>query len=86
MDFGAPRIISLLERALQEDHALADTTARLTVSEGRYHQVRRMFAALGNHVESLHRAQMGDLTLRDLPSGKWRILTPAERDGLLKSV
>jgi 16S rRNA pseudouridine516 synthase len=63
-----------------------ERTARLTLYEGRYHQVRRMFAALGNHVESLHRAQMGDLTLRDLPSGKWRILTPAERDGLLKSV
>ncbi|HWU50313.1 MAG TPA: 16S rRNA pseudouridine(516) synthase [Asticcacaulis sp.] len=62
-----------------------EKTARLTLYEGRYHQVRRMFAAVGNHVESLRRAQMGDLTLGDLPSGKWRILTPSERDGLLKN-
>jgi 16S rRNA pseudouridine516 synthase len=60
-----------------------EKTARLTLYEGRYHQVRRMFAAVGNHVETLHRSQMGDLTLGDLAPGKWRILTPAERDGLL---
>ncbi|MDI7776209.1 16S rRNA pseudouridine(516) synthase [Asticcacaulis sp. EMRT-3] len=61
-----------------------EKTARLTLYEGRYHQVRRMFAAVGNHVEGLHRAQMGELTLGDLPLGKWRRLKPAERDGLLK--
>lgn len=61
----------------------SEKTARLTLYEGRYHQVRRMFAAVGNHVESLHRAQMGDLTLGDLAPGKWRILNPAEREGLL---
>jgi 16S rRNA pseudouridine516 synthase len=59
-------------------------TARLTLYEGRYHQVRRMFAAVGNHVESLHRAQMGDLTLGDLKPGRWRILSGTERAGLLK--
>jgi 16S rRNA pseudouridine516 synthase len=60
-----------------------EMTARLTLYEGRYHQVRRMFAAVGNHVETLHRSQMADLTLGDLQPGKWRVLTPAERDGLL---
>ena len=48
--------------------------ARLTLIEGRYHQVRRMFAAVGNHVESLHRSRVGGLTLGDLPPGAWRVL------------
>lgn len=52
--------------------------ARLTLTEGRYHQVRRMFAALGNHVETLHRSQIGALTLADLPSAQWRVLTLKE--------
>jgi 16S rRNA pseudouridine516 synthase len=63
-----------------------ERTARLTLYEGRYHQVRRMFAAVGNHVEALHRAQMGDLTLGDLKPGKWRRLSEAERAGLLKTI
>ncbi len=58
-------------------------TARLTLYEGRYHQVRRMFAAVGNHVEALHRAQMGNLTLGALKSGKWRRLSQAEADALI---
>lgn len=62
-----------------------EKTARLTLYEGRYHQVRRMFAAVGNHVEALHRAQMGDLTLGELAPGKWRLLDQAEAQGLLKS-
>ncbi len=61
-----------------------EKTARLTLYEGRYHQVRRMFAAVGNHVETLHRAQMGDLTLGVLKPGKWRLLTDVEAQGLLK--
>ncbi len=48
--------------------------ARLTVTEGRYHQVRRMFAAAGNHVETLQRVSVGQLTLGDLPQGEWRVL------------
>lgn len=51
---------------------------RLTVIEGRYHQVRRMFAAVENHVETLHRAAIGGLTLGDLPSGAWRALDAAD--------
>jgi 16S rRNA pseudouridine516 synthase len=52
--------------------------ARLTVVEGRYHQVRRMFAAVGNHVEALHRSRVGGLTLGDLAIGKWRPLDAAD--------
>ena len=48
--------------------------ARLTLTEGRYHQVRRMFAAVGNHVEALHRPRIGGLSLGDLPAGEWRVL------------
>jgi len=54
-----------------------ERTARLTITEGRYHQVRRMFAAAGNHVETLHRAAFGPLTLGGLPEGEWRLL-PAD--------
>ena len=47
----------------------------VTLTEGRYHQVRRMFAALGNHVVSLHRDTVGGLTLPvDLPAGAYRVL------------
>jgi 16S rRNA pseudouridine516 synthase len=49
--------------------------ARLTLTEGRYHQARRMFAAVGNHVEVLHRSRVGGLTLGDLPAGQWRQLS-----------
>jgi 16S rRNA pseudouridine516 synthase len=52
--------------------------ARLTVTEGRYHQVRRMFAATGNHVETLQRIAVGGLTLGELPLGEWRVLDADE--------
>jgi len=49
--------------------------ARLIIEEGRYHQVRRMFAAVGNHVVELHRERIGGLALPDdLPAGEFRIL------------
>jgi len=52
----------------------------LTIEEGRYHQVKRMFGALGNRVETLHRDRIGTLTLdaAELPEGRFRHLTPAE--------
>jgi 16S rRNA pseudouridine516 synthase len=51
----------------------------LTLLEGRYHQVRRMFAALGNHVVALHRDRVGALSLPDdLGPGRYRLLTPGE--------
>jgi 16S rRNA pseudouridine516 synthase len=52
--------------------------ARLTVTEGRYHQVRRMFAAAGNHVETLQRISVGGLTLGELPLGEWRAIDADE--------
>lgn len=57
-------------------------TAKLTLTEGRYHQVRRMFAAVGNHVSALHRERIGGLTLGDLPPGKWRALQTLDRERL----
>ncbi len=51
---------------------------RLVLEEGRYHQVKRMFAATGNHVVALHRAAVGPLVLGDLPPGAWRLLTTEE--------
>lgn len=62
---------------------LSPTEARLTITEGRYHQVRRMFAAVGNHVTALHRDRIGGLALpADLAPGDWRILTPEEQAAL----
>lgn len=52
--------------------------ARLSVTEGRYHQVRRMFAATGNHVETLQRISVGRLALGELPLGEWRALDADE--------
>jgi 16S rRNA pseudouridine516 synthase len=55
------------------------TLAAVTLTEGRYHQVRRMFAAMGNHVAALHRDRIGGLELpADLDSGKWRVMTAAD--------
>jgi 16S rRNA pseudouridine516 synthase len=52
---------------------------RLTLTEGKYHQVKRMLAATGHEVVSLHRSRIGDLHLPDdLTPGQWRWLTPAE--------
>jgi 16S rRNA pseudouridine516 synthase len=48
--------------------------ATVTLTEGRYHQVRRMFAALGCEVLTLHRERFGPLTLGDLAPGAWREL------------
>ncbi|MFO1013660.1 MAG: pseudouridine synthase [Caulobacteraceae bacterium] len=58
---------------------LSPTEARLTITEGRYHQVRRMFAAVGNHVEALHRDRVGGLELpADLAAGAWRVMTETD--------
>jgi len=62
-----------------------ERTATLCLHEGRYHQVRRMFAATGNHVVSLHRAAFGALTLGSLAAGTWRVLAPHEVDALRAS-
>lgn len=56
---------------------LDTNVAEVQLAEGRYHQVRRMFAACGNHVESLHRTRVGDWDLAGLEPGQWRDLDPA---------
>jgi 16S rRNA pseudouridine516 synthase len=58
----------------------------LTITEGRYHQVRRMFAAVGHHVCTLHRESLGPLGLGDLPVGAWRLLDCEERAHLDRAV
>lgn len=53
--------------------------AELTLHEGKYHQVKRMFAAIGHHVEALHREAIGPLILDEaLAPGEWRELSPDE--------
>ncbi|WP_428420059.1 pseudouridine synthase [Methylibium sp.] len=54
-------------------------TLRLTLTEGKYHQVKRMLAAVGNRCEALHRSRIGALGLDDLPVGQWRWVGPDER-------
>jgi 16S rRNA pseudouridine516 synthase len=50
----------------------------LTITEGKYHQVKRMFAAIGNRVIGLHREQIGGIKLDGLAPGEWRELTADE--------
>ena len=58
-----------------------DTTVEIEITEGLYHQVRRMFAAVGNHVLDLERLAIGELKLEDdLTPGSYRSLTPEELD------
>ncbi|MCU0812863.1 MAG: 16S rRNA pseudouridine(516) synthase [Burkholderiaceae bacterium] len=52
--------------------ATGERTLRLTLTEGKYHQVKRMVAAAGNRVETLHRSAYGPLQLGDLEPGRWR--------------
>lgn len=60
-----------------------EKTIELTLHEGRYHQVKRMMAAVGNHVETLHRLRIGAITLDDsLAPGEFRTLTPEEITGV----
>lgn len=61
-----------------------DYHARVILHEGKYHQVKRMFAAFGYHVISLHRSRMDQITLGDLPNGQYRALTKEEINSLLK--
>lgn len=58
---------------------LDDYNVNLTISEGRYHQVKRMFAALGNKVEALHRWRIGNIVLDEsLEEGEYRALSDEE--------
>jgi len=56
-----------------------DDEVLLTITEGKYHQVKRMFASVGNYVEALHRESIGGIVLDDdLMLGEWRYLTEQE--------
>lgn len=58
---------------------VSDTEVRISIAEGVYHEVRRMFAAVSNHVEDLERVSIGNVVLDSaLGPGDWRFLTPEE--------
>lgn len=60
-------------------HIVSERHLQLTLTEGKYHQVKRMIAAVGNRVEALHRSAVGPLSLNDGPlEGRWRWLTAGE--------
>jgi 16S rRNA pseudouridine516 synthase len=67
--------------------AVSEFHLRLTLTEGKYHQVKRMVAAVGNRVEGLHRSSVGPISLTpELPSGQWRWLTKDEVVSLTQKV
>ena len=69
-----PRPVRAVASVITGEHSLS-----LTLTEGKYHQVKRMVAAVGNRVEGLHRSRIGALALpADLLSGQWRWLTPQD--------
>lgn len=89
----SPRAAHALERGVQLDDGPAlpaelsfagveRRAVRITVHEGRYHQVKRMFEAVGNSVSALHREQFGPLALGPLACGRWRALEEAELKAL----
>ena len=63
--------------------AIESLRLRLTLTQGKYHQVKRMLAAVGNRVEALHRIAIGELALPpDLEPGQWRWLTAQQVESL----
>ncbi|MBP7605758.1 MAG: pseudouridine synthase [Giesbergeria sp.] len=76
-----PRPVRAAACVVCSSHALD-----LTLTEGKYHQVKRMLAAVGNRVEALHRARMGNLELDgSLAPGQWRWLTAQDLEKLHQS-
>lgn len=66
--------------------AVGPLQLRLTLTEGKYHQVKRMLAAVGNRVETLHRSRIGLLALpEDLAPGQWRWLDAVQVEALRKA-
>jgi len=73
-----PLPVAAVEADAVDDHHL-----RLVLTEGRYHQVKRMVAAVSNRVDALHRASFGQLTLpADLAPGQWTWVSPEQITGL----
>lgn len=58
---------------------LSELKVRLTIIEGRYHQIRRMFAAVGNHVVNLHRSEIGGLNLGSLAPGDYALVSEQDQ-------
>jgi 16S rRNA pseudouridine516 synthase len=77
-----PRPCYATDCKLISEHVLA-----MTIVEGRYHQVKRMIAAVGNHVGSLHRTEIGAYVMpADLAQGQWRWLYPQDLKALSQSI
>lgn len=73
---GETKPLLPVRMTIEVDTPRDESIVEVTLSEGRYHQVRRMFAALGNHVKALHRVAIGGLVLpADLEAGKHRVLS-----------
>ena len=69
------------------DREKEESLVRVTIAEGKFHQVKRMVAYCGKEVVDLQRLTMGTLTLdEDLKRGEWRRLSKEELEGLLESV
>lgn len=79
---GEPRDDPTPVRAAAAERS-GESTLRLTLTEGKYHQVKRMLAAVGNRCEALHRSAIGTLRLpTDLAPGQWRWVDAAGRAAL----
>lgn len=64
---------------------LSENTGRITITEGKYHQIKQMLEAVDNRITLLERATFGPLVLDEtLARGEWRFLTPEEIDALEK--
>ncbi len=73
-----PAILERVEVDDLIDEQCYKSEVLLTITEGKYHQVKRMFAAVGNRVIGLHREQVGGIKLDGLEPGEWRALTEDE--------
>ncbi|HZR21763.1 MAG TPA: pseudouridine synthase [Verrucomicrobiae bacterium] len=71
------------EKARLLSGSASQSTVELVLTEGKYHEVRRLFEALGRSVKRLQRIQVGKIKLGQLRPGRWRTLTPAEIKSLL---
>lgn len=78
--------VAIAKRARILERAKGKTQVEVVMGEGRKHEVRRMFEAIGYPIKSLVRTRFGALSLGDLRAGKSRPLTPVEVGRLLKSV
>lgn len=76
----APARVTILEK----DYARGRMQLDLTIYEGQNHQVKRMMEALGCSVRRLHRTRFGDVDLKGLRPGEYRLLKPHERQVLLR--